>query len=256
MTKTNATAPATDLAAPHTMRDAAARVLAEKAAKLSPEETLPTPPDHLLPGDGQEWVADMKAKAKGVAGELDETTALAGAAESWESAAQQEQETVALSLQNAIVNSSFEPEPGTVAKATIGQPRGAVVLPMGRIRGRVTGTETIETQFGSRMAVVGNFTALATMRNNEMIQAERLYLSPQSFAQTMAGMLRSMSYVDVDLDVGAVSSGRPMISYNWTCTLFVTHAQAVQVNPLLQPRRVRGAVKPAVLTDDSAPSAA
>lgn len=204
---------------PGSMREKAEQVLAEKARKAA---------------------AAAKGTAETTEGTAEEGQAMRWAAEAIADETQSQDAKIGLSLQNVLFNGSFEPVEGYVSERCMRKKRGEVALEMGRIKGRVTGIETIETQYGQRMAVLGNFIAAATLRGDELLTGDRLFLSPQSFAKTMAAMLAAgLSSIEVDVDVGAVSTGKGL-GYAWTCTLYVDESSGGgrALAGLLAPRRL------------------
>jgi hypothetical protein len=158
---------------------------------------------------------------------------------------------VGISYPTALTMKSFLPpgDPAFLARTMAGQPRGAVHLNLGRIRGKVRKAVPRSTMWeGKEIASIelqGEFTALVT-ETGQLLASGVLFLS-RGFAASIANALTDGAVVDVDVDVGCESTGKT-IAYTWTVTHYLSGVATRALRELQAPRRVVGTKPQPLLT--------
>lgn len=201
--------------------------------------------------------AEAGAEAAQVADAIDGASADTEA--SWaamaEAAALSEDNAVATTVQEALAMRHMLREPTQAAKETLGRPRGERKA-LGRIMGRVSGSEKISAMFEGKQldstALIGQFMAVVTERDNEIIQARRLFLS-RAFSEAIASALATAqrndpaAIVHVNIDVGWNSTGKSPVSYEWTIS-YLQDGIAIRAmrDALMRPRKLAGATTPRI----------
>ena len=213
------------------LKDEAARVLAEKAAKAAQvSDVAPLEADAL---------ADAATDAETESQRIDEAV-------------------VGISYPSALTMKSFLPpgDPAFLARTMAGQPRDAVQVNLGRVMGRVRSTEAKTTMWEGKeiksVALHGDFKALVT-ETGQLLASPTLFLS-RSFAQEIANGLADAqasdpaAIVTVDVDVGCRSTGKNPISHEWTVTHYLSGVAVRALRELQAPRRVAGSKPLPLLT--------
>ena len=207
--------------ASNSMRDHAQRVLAEQQRQAGEAST-----DRLDPADAE------------VQAELGEDR------EAVETA---DQIILGISYPSALTPKSFLPvgDPAYLAKAMAGQPRGAVHIQLGRIKGTVTKTLQRSTMWEGKeilsTELQGSFNALV-LESGQFLRSSALFLS-RGFASAIAVELAEAQREDpaatvgFDIDVGCESTGKT-ISYTWTVTHYLTGRAVRALAELRAPRRL------------------
>lgn len=225
------------------MRDEAAAVQAEKAKAAEQADA---------------------ARQEALQGEVESPLALADQAIATVQAAD---EAVAEALEaglkesTAITFGSLLPTPTWAASESLGKARG-LAYRLGRITGTVTGTERKQTMFGGKLlesiALLGDFYAIAELREKEIIHGTMLFLTNGFSGQIEKALSRSADtgeVVSIELEAGFETTGKSPVSYAWTIHHYLnggTPSKALR--DLLTPRSARRGKPPVpALTMDPGP---
>jgi hypothetical protein len=213
------------------LKEEAARVLAEKAAKAAQVSDVPPSEADAL-GDA---ATDAEAESQ----RIDEAV-------------------VGISYPSALTMKSFLPagDPAWLGRTMAGQSRGAVTTSLGRIMGRVTSTEPKTTMWEGKeiksIALHGQFRGLVT-QTGQLLSSGTLFLS-RTFAQEIANGLADAQQhdpgatVSVDIDVGVESTGKASPLHTWTVTHYLSGVAVRALRELQAPRRVAGSKPQPLLT--------
>ena len=226
------------------MREAADEALAKKAAEAE--------------------AARQAAEAEELARQAAEGPGAAAEAATAEAQVEAEglAEEIAIREATAITFGTLLPDPQWATETTLRQQKG-VETALGRITGTVTRTERKSTQFGDKLlesiALIGEFHALATRRNNEIIHGSMLFLTnPYSMQieRALKDAEQTGEVIKIDVEVGFQATGKQPRTYGWTITHFLNAGRPSRaLRELMAPRGTRlngmGAVPPVLIESAS-----